>query len=130
MGALDMTLWLTTYPFPIFGHGWEVVERPEWPMRGDTMVGNDVWLGYRATIMPGLTIGDGAIVATAAVVTRDVPAYAIVGGNPAAVIRSRFDPPTVERLRAVAWWDWDAAKVARNVRIICAGDIEALERAV
>jgi virginiamycin A acetyltransferase len=76
-----------------------------------------------------VTIGDGAIVASAAVVTRDMPAYAIVGGNPAAVIRSRFDPTTVERLRAIAW-DWDAEKVTRNVRVICAGDVGALERAV
>lgn len=128
-GGNHMTTWLTTYPFPIFGHGWELAEPPRWPYRGDTRVGNDVWIGYRATIMPGLTIGDGAIVATGAVVTRDVPPYAIVGGNPAAVLRSRFDPATVERLRAIAWWDWDSAKVTRNVRHICAGDVEALERA-
>jgi virginiamycin A acetyltransferase len=94
-----MTTWLTTYPFPIFGNGWDLAEPPQWPHRGDTRVGNDVCVGYRATIMPGVTIGDGAIVAT------------------------------VERLRAIAWWDWDAAKVARNVRLICAGDVEALERA-
>lgn len=129
-GGNHMTSWLTSYPFPVFGHGWELAERPQWPMRGDTNVGNDVWLGYRATVMPGVTIGDGAIVASAAVVTRDVPAYTIVGGNPAAAIRSRFDPATVERLRAIAWWEWDVEKVTRNVRIICAGDVGALERAV
>jgi virginiamycin A acetyltransferase len=129
-GGNHMTSWLTTYPFPVFGHGWEAVEQPQWPFRGDTQVGNDVWLGYRATIMPGVTIGDGAIVATAAVVTRDVPPYAIVGGNPAALIRSRFDPPTVERLQAIAWWDWHPEKVTRNLRLICGGDVEALERAV
>ena len=129
-GGNHMTSWLATYPFPIFGHGWELAEHPEWPMRGDTHVGNDVWLGYRATIMPGVTIGDGAIVASAAVVTRDVSPYAIVGGNPAAIIRTRFDPTTVERLRAIAWWDWDAEKVARNVRLICAANVGALERAV
>jgi virginiamycin A acetyltransferase len=70
-----------------------------------------------------------AIVATGAVVTRDVPPYAIVGGNPAAVLRSRFDSATVQRLRAIAWWDWDSEKVARNVRLICAGGVEALKRA-
>ncbi|HET7603307.1 MAG TPA: CatB-related O-acetyltransferase [Gemmatimonadales bacterium] len=128
-GGNHMTSWLTNYPFPVFGHGWEGAEPPAWPNRGDTRVGNDVWLGYRATVMPGVTIGDGAIVATASVVTRDVPPYAIVGGNPAAIIRFRFDPATVERLRAIAWWDWDAARVTRNVALICAGDVEALERA-
>ena len=80
--------------------------------------------------MPGVTIGDGAIVASAAVVTRDVPPYAIVGGNPAAVIRSRFEPAVVERLLAVAWWNWDPDKVTRNVRAICGADVTALEQAV
>jgi virginiamycin A acetyltransferase len=121
--------WLTTYPFPIFGHGWEVAEPAEWPNRGDTVVGSDVWLGYGATVMPGISIGDGAIVATGALVTRDVPPYAIVGGNPAALIRFRFDEPTRERLLRVRWWDWDAAKITRNVRAICGGDVGALERA-
>lgn len=128
-GGNHMTSWFTTYPFPIFGQGWEVAAPEQWPHRGDTRVGNDVWIGYRATIMPGVTIGDGAIVATASVVTRDVPPYAVVGGNPATVIRMRFDAATVERLLALAWWDWDAGKVTRNVRAICGGDIEALERA-
>ncbi|MEO8032767.1 MAG: CatB-related O-acetyltransferase [Gemmatimonadota bacterium] len=129
-GGNHMTTWLTTYPFPVFGEGWEVAAPERWPNRGDTRVGNDVWIGYRAIVMPGVTIGDGAIVATASVVTRDVPPYAVVGGNPAAVIRSRFDPGTVERLLKVAWWDWDAGKVTRNVRLICGGDVAALEAAV
>ncbi|HUF29759.1 MAG TPA: CatB-related O-acetyltransferase [Gemmatimonadaceae bacterium] len=128
-GGNHATTWLTTYPFPIFGNGWEAADPITWPNRGDTRVGNDVRLGYRTTIMPGVTIGDGAIVASAAVVTRNVAPYAIVGGNPAAVIRSRFDPATIERMLAIAWWDWDAEKVTRNVRVICSGDVRALERA-
>ena len=128
-GGNHPTTWLTTYPFPIFGGGWEAAEPPAWPSRGDTVVGNDVWIGYRATVMPGVTIGDGAIVATASVVTRDVPPYAIVGGNPAAVIRYRFDDAAIARLLALRWWDWDAAKLTRNVRAICASDVDALERA-
>lgn len=128
-GGNHMTSWLTTYPFSVFGHGWEVADPPSWPHRGDTRVGNDVWIGYRAMIMPGVTIGDGAIVATGSVVTRDVPPYATVGGNPATVIRSRFEPAIIERLRAVAWWDWNAEKVTRNIRAICSADIDALERA-
>jgi virginiamycin A acetyltransferase len=129
-GGSHPTDWLTTYPFPIFGQGWEVAMPSRWPSKGDTVVGNDVWIGYQALIMPGVKIGNGAIIATAAVVTRDVPAYAVVGGNPATVIRSRFDAATIERLEAVRWWDWDAAKITRHVRAICNGDVTALERAV
>ncbi len=129
-GGNHATEWLTTYPFPIFGHGWEVALPASWPNKGDTVVGNDVWLGYSALVMPGVHIGNGAIVATAAVVTKDVPAYAIVGGNPAAVLRYRFDPETIARLESLRWWDWDAGKVSRNVKAICGADVTALERAV
>jgi virginiamycin A acetyltransferase len=125
-GGNHPTTWLTTYPFPIFGHGWEVATPPDWPNRGDTVVGNDVWIGYGATIMPGVHIGDGAVVATAAVVTKDVPAYAIVGGNPATILRYRFDEATIARLLAMRWWDWDPATVARNVGVLCSGNVAAL----
>jgi virginiamycin A acetyltransferase len=128
-GGNHPTTWMTTYPFPVFGRGWEAAMPAAWPNRGDTVVGNDVWFGYRALVMPGVTIGDGAIVATAAVVTKDVPPYAIVGGNPATPIRYRFDPPTIQRLLALRWWDWDPAKVARHVSALCAGDVAALEAA-
>lgn len=129
-GGNHPTTWLTTYPFPVFGHGWEAAMPEAWPSKGDTVVGNDVWLGYAALVMPGVTIGNGAIIATAAVVTRDVPAYAIVGGNPATILRHRFDPDTIARLEALRWWDWDAAKITRNVKAICGTDVTALERAV
>lgn len=125
-GGNHPTDWLTTYPFPIFGQGWESAMPDSWPARGDTVVGNDVWIGYGATIMPGVKIGDGAIVATASVVTKDVPPYAIVGGNPAAVIRYRFDESTIARLLSVRWWDWDPASVARNVGALCRGNPDSL----
>jgi len=125
-GGNHPTTWLTTYPFPIFGAGWESAMPSEWPTRGDTIVGNDVWIGYGATIMPGVRIGDGAIIATAAAVTKDVPPYAIVGGNPAQLLRYRFDEQTIARLLAIAWWDWDRARVARNVKALCGGDVSAL----
>lgn len=81
----------TTYPFAIFGNGWEDKMSVEATSKGDTIIGNDVWLGYNTTIMPGVKIGDGVIVATNSMVTKDIPAYHIVGGNPAQIIRKRFD---------------------------------------
>ncbi len=128
-GGNHATDWLTTYPFPIFAQGWEAAMPERWPMKGDTVVGNDVWIGYGALVMPGIRIGDGAIIASASVVTKDVAPYAIVGGNPAAFIRRRFDEGTVERLEKIRWWDWDAEKITRNVKAICGPDVSQLEKA-
>lgn len=122
----------STYPFNIFGQGWEQGFDPaSWSSgyRGDTVIGNDVWIGMDATIMPGVTVGDGAIVAACSVVTSDVPPYAIAAGNPARVLRTRYDQATVERLLAIAWWDWPAERISRNLDAIRGKDIEALERA-
>ncbi len=93
------------------------------------MVGNDVWFGYGSTVMPGVRIGHGAIIASRAVVVDDVPDYAIVGGNPAKVIRRRFSDEDVERLLAVAWWDWPAELVTKHVPAIMSGSIDELEAA-
>jgi virginiamycin A acetyltransferase len=128
-GGNHPTDWLTTYPFPIFGGGWEAAMPDRWPVKGDTVVGNDVWIGYGTLVMPGVTIGDGAIVASGSVVTRDIPPYAIVGGNPAAVIRFRFNEHAIRRLREIRWWDWESDKISRHVKAICGGDIAALENA-
>ena len=128
-GGNHPTDWFTTYPFPVFGSGWEEAQPSEWPNRGDTVVGHDVWIGYGATVMPGVRIGNGAIIATKSVVTRDVEPWAIVGGNPAGRIRYRFDAPTREALSEIAWWDWDARKITKNVKAICSGDIGALRAA-
>lgn len=118
----------STYPFRIFGGVWErnLPSDFAFPHRGDTIVGNDVWLGYDSLIMPGVKIGDGAIVATRAVVTKDVPPYAIVGGNPARVIRQRFDEPTVAALLEIRWWDWEVERITRNLAAITGTDIERL----
>lgn len=121
----------STYPFYIFGHGWESATPPasEFCSKGDTIVGNDVWLGYEALVLPGIKIGDGAIVAASAVVTRDVPPYALVGGNPARVIRRRFDDATIAELLVIRWWDWPIEKISRNLSAIAGADLSALRAA-
>lgn len=119
---------ISTYPFQIFGHGWETVmpQMNELPYKGDTMIGNDVWIGREAVIMPGVEIGDGAIVAAQSVVVKNVEPYTVVGGNPAQVIRPRFEPQVVEILLDIAWWNWDIEKITRNLKTIVASDIKAL----
>lgn len=118
----------STYPFYIFGNGWETAapQPGELPYKGDTVVGNDVWIGYEATIMPGVQIGDGAIVAAKSVVVADVEPYSIIGGDPARQIRQRFDDDVVRSLIKIAWWNWDIEKITRNLKHITAADIKAL----
>jgi virginiamycin A acetyltransferase len=89
--------------------------------RGDTVVGHDVWFGYRALVMPGVTIGHGAVIAAGSVVTNDVPPYAIVGGNPGRVVRRRYDDAEVELLLGAAWWDWPVEAVTEHARTIMGG---------
>ncbi|HEX8430597.1 MAG TPA: CatB-related O-acetyltransferase, partial [Longimicrobium sp.] len=130
-GANHKISGFSTYPFQIFGGGWErVMPAPgDLPYRGDTVVGNDVWIGYEAMLMPGVKVGDGAIIASRSVVTRDVPPYTVVGGNPAVPLRTRFDPETVAALLEIAWWNWDVERITRNLESIVAADLDALRRA-
>ena len=100
----------------------------ELPYKGDTIIGNDVWIGYEALIMPGVKIGNGAIVSSRSVVASDVPPYTIVGGNPAKPIRQRFEPETTTVLNEVAWWDWPVERITRHLETIVSGDVEALRR--
>ena len=128
-GGNHRTDGFTNYPFPIFGHGWEGDRPSVWPNKGDTLIGNDVWIGYGATIMPGITVGDGAIVATKSVVTCNVEPYSVVGGNPARMIRKRFDDVTIAELLKIRWWEWDRQKVTRNVNAITGCDLALLRNA-
>jgi virginiamycin A acetyltransferase len=131
-GANHALSGFSTYPFNIFGHGWEQgFDQQSWEreIRGDTVIGNDVWIGMEAIVMPGVTIGDGAIIGAKAVVTHDVPPYAVVAGNPAKLVKMRFDEWTVKRLLAIAWWSWPVAKITRNVNAIRGADLRALETA-
>ncbi len=120
---------LSTYAFPIFYEEWGLDAkgiRSAWDNKGDIVIGNDVWIGYEAVILSGVTIGDGAIVGARAVVTKDVPPYTIVGGVPARSIRRRFDEETIKKLEALRWWAWDVERIKRSIPAIQSGDIEAL----
>jgi virginiamycin A acetyltransferase len=123
-GANHADLGPSTFPFGIFGEPW--AERTMdlvmgAPSRGDTVVGHDVWFGYRALVMPGVTIGHGAVVAAASVVAADVPPYAVVAGNPARVVKRRFEDDDVDRLLRAAWWDWPVELVTEHARTIMSG---------
>lgn len=122
---------LSTYTFPIFFEEWGLDAKDicsAWDNKGDIVIGNDVWIGYEALILSGVTVGDGAIIGSRAVVTKDVPPYTIVGGVPAKPIRRRFDGAVIERLEKLRWWDWDIETIRRSIPAIQSGDIAALER--
>lgn len=122
----------STFPFNIFGAGWEDGFDPEtWTeaRKGDTIIGPDVWIGTEARLMPGVTIGAGAIIAAGSVVSGDVRPFAVVAGNPAREIRRRFDDATIERLLDIAWWDWPVERIDRNLNAIRGNDLAALEAA-
>ncbi|WP_353656115.1 CatB-related O-acetyltransferase [Enterocloster sp. OA13] len=121
---------LATYTFPLFYEEWGHGMRPDmaWDNKGDIVIGNDVWIGYEAVILAGVTIGDGAIIGTRAVVTKDVPPYTIVGGVPARMIRKRFSDEDVKTLQEMKWWDWPVEKISSAIPFIQAGDIDSLKR--
>ncbi|MGE3955003.1 MAG: CatB-related O-acetyltransferase [Parachlamydiales bacterium] len=119
---------VSTYPFPVFGNGWEEAYNIlELPQKGDIVVGHDVWFGYNSLVMNGVTIGNGAIVGARSVVVKDVPAYSIVAGSPARVVKMRFEERDIERLERIAWWNWDREKLTRHVQLVSALDIDRLE---
>lgn len=121
---------LSTYPFPLFFEEWELDKKnvtQSWDNKGDIVIGNDVWIGYDAVILAGVTIGDGAIIGARAVVTKDVPPYTVVGGVPAKFIRKRFDDETIIKLLRLKWWNWTEEKIKDNIQAIKSGHIEELK---
>lgn len=120
---------LSTYTFPLFYEEWTLDQQQvtsAWDDKGDIIIGNDVWIGYEAVILAGVTIGDGAIVGARAVVTKDVPPYSIVGGVPARLIKYRFDENVIAKLQKLAWWDWPITKIQQSLSFIQNGQIERL----
>lgn len=124
---------LSTYPFPLFFEEWGLEKKDvtkAWDNKGDIIIGNDVWIGYEAVILAGVTIGDGAIIGTHAVVTKDVPPYTIVGGVPAKLIKRRFSEETISALLEIQWWNWSEERIARNIGAIQSGNIEQLKQTI
>ena len=127
-GANHRMCSVTTYPFNIMGSGWEkcTPRLDELPLKGNTVVGNDVWFGQNVTVMPGVHIGDGAIIAANSVVASDIPPYCVAGGNPCRVIRKRFDDELIAYLLELKWWDWPPEKIMRNLEKLCNGDLHEI----
>lgn len=124
---------LSTYPFPLFFEEWGLEKKDvtnAWDNKGDIIIGNDVWIGYEAVILAGVTIGDGAIIGTRAVVTKDVPPYTIVGGVPAKPIKKRFSEETISALLEIQWWNWSEKRIAKNIGAIQSGNIEQLKHSM
>ena len=120
---------LSTYTFPLFFEEWDLEKEnvaQAWDQKGDIIIGDDVWIGYEAVVLSGVTIGDGAVIGCRAVVTKDIPPYTIVGGVPAKPIRKRFDEETIKELQKIKWWDWPEEKIAGKIPAIQAGDLEEL----
>ncbi len=120
---------LSTYTFPLFYDEWNLKKSnvaTAWDNKGDIIIGNDVWIGYEAVIMAGVNIGDGAIIAAHAVVTKDVAPYTIVGGVPARPIRQRFDDSVIQKLESLKWWEWPINKIRKCLPHIVNGDIDEL----
>lgn len=118
---------ITTYPFNVFGGAWEENTPPhlsQLPYKGDTIIGNDVWIGRECVIMPGVKVGDGAMIATRSVVTKDIEPYGIVGGNPARFIKKRFDDELIELLLKIKWWDFEPQKLLDFLPLLCDSNLD------
>lgn len=114
------TDWITVYPF-------KGTSQKTYQSKGDTIIGNDVWIGMEAMIMPGVKIGDGAVVGARSLVTKDIPPYTVVGGNPAKVIKKRYSPEEIDLLQKIAWWDWGREVIENSHDILLGGDLRKLE---
>ncbi len=127
-GANHLTEAISSYPFAIFGKDWKnAMDGKEYPTKGNTIIGNDVWVGYNATIMPGVKIGDGAIIAANANVVKDVEPYSIVGGNPAKELKKRFSDKKIKTLLEIKWWNWSIEKITKSVHLLTGNNVAELK---
>ena len=126
LGGNHRTDWITTYPFPVF---WDNAKHTtdQSISKGDVSIGNDVWIGMGAMILSGVTIGNGAVIGASAVVSKDVPSYSIVAGNPAVVVKKRFPEEDISILEKIQWWDWDDPKIKASMHLLLDSQIEKLE---
>lgn len=127
-GANHRMASVTTYPFNLMGGGWEAFtpSLEQLPFKGDTVVGNDVWFGQNVTVLPGVHIGDGAVIGANSVVAKDIPPYTIAAGNPCRVLRQRFDSEFTQYLLELKWWDWPADKIFANMEALCSADLSKI----
>ena len=123
---------ITTYPFNIMGNGWEksAPSLTDLKLKGDTIVGNDVWIGQNVTVMPAVHIGDGAIIGANSIVAKDIPPYSVAVGNPCEVKRKRFDEDLIEYLLQIKWWDWNSEKIFKNMEALCSGDLTKIKNII
>ncbi len=123
---------ITTYPFNIMENGWEksTPSLSDLKLKGDTIIGNDVWIGQNVTILPAVHIGDGAIIGANSVVAKDIPPYSVAVGNPCEVKRKRFDEDLIEYLLKIKWWDWSAEKIFKNMEALCSGDLSKIKNII
>ena len=123
---------ITTYPFNIMGNGWEKSAPflTDLKLKGDTIVGNDVWIGQNVTVLPAVHIGDGAIIGANSIVAKDIPPYSVAVGNPCEVKRKRFDEDLIEYLLQIKWWDWNSEKIFKNMEALCSGDLTKIKNII
>lgn len=128
-GANHLMTAVTTYPFYIMGNGWEnsAPKTDELSTKGNTLVGNDVWIGQNVTVMPGVNIGDGAIIGANSVVAKDIPAYSVAVGNPCRVVKMRFSKELIDHLLRIRWWNWSAKKIFENLDVLTSGDLSKIK---
>ena len=119
---------VTTYPFNIMGRGWEkcAPASKDLPYKGDTVIENDVWLGQNVTVMPGVHIGNGAIIGANSVVAKDIDPYCIAAGNPCKIVKKRFDDELISYLQELQWWNWPPEKIFTNLEALCSGDLKKI----